>query len=55
MGYSLKPRKRKYVEGYGFFSFAKIFASDSVQKLMDTAKTTGIDTAENVSKMIVQK
>ena len=37
MGYSLEPRKRKYVEGYGFFSFAKIFASDSVQKLIDTA------------------
>ena len=37
MGYSLEPRKRKYVEGYGLFSFAKIFASDSVQKLMDTA------------------
>ena len=23
MRYSLEPRKRKYVEGYGFLSFAK--------------------------------
>ena len=25
MGYSTEPRKRKYVEGYSFLSFAKRF------------------------------
>ena len=47
MTYSIEPRFRKYVKGYGFLSFAK--------KLMDTATKTGIDAAKTASKRVVQK
>ena len=48
MRYSIEPRFRKYVKGYGFLSFAKIY-------LMDTATKTGMDTAKIASKRDVQK
>ena len=37
MRHSLEPRKRKYVEGYGFLSFARIFGDKYGKKLIDTA------------------
>ena len=51
MEYSIEPRFRKYVKGYGLLSFAKKFG----KKLMDTATETGIDAAKTASKRIVQK
>ena len=55
MIYSTEPRFRKYVEGYGFLSFARKFGDKYGKKLMDTATKTGIDAAKTASKQVVQK
>ena len=38
MRYSIEPRERRYVKGYGFLSFARNFGN---KKLMNTAIKTG--------------
>ena len=55
MRYSTEPKYRKYVEGYGFLSFARKFGDKYGKKLMDTATKTGIDAAKTASKIVVQK
>ena len=55
MRYPTEPRFRKYIEGYGFLSFARKFGDRYSKKLMDTATKTGIDTAKTASKRVVQK
>ena len=55
MRYSIEPRFRNYVKGYGFLSFAKNFGDKYDQKLMDTAAKTGIDVAKIASKRVVEK
>ena len=55
MKYSTEPKFRKYVEGYGFLSFARMFGDKYGKKLMDTATKTGIDAAKTASKRVVQK
>ena len=55
MRYSTEPRFRKYVKGYGFFSFARKFSYKYGKKLMDTATKTGIDAAKTASKRVAQK
>ena len=55
MRYSTQPKYRKYVEGYGFLSFAKKYGDKYGKKLMDTATKTGIDAAKTTSKRVVQK
>ena len=55
MRYSTEPSFRKYVNGYGFLSFAKNFGDKYGKKLMDTATKTGIDAAKTASKRLVQK
>ena len=55
MRYSTEPKYRKYVKGYGFFSFAKKCGDKYGKKLMDTATKTGIDAAKTASKRVVQK
>ena len=55
MRYSIQPRFRKYVKGYGFLSFAKNFGNKYGKKLKDTATKTGMDAAKNLSKRVVQK
>ena len=55
MRYSTEPRFRKYVNGYGFLSFAKNFGNKYGQKIMDTATKTGIDAAKTTLKRVVQK
>ena len=55
MRYSLEPKYRKYVKGYGFLSFAKKFEEKYGKKLMDTATKTRIDAAKTVTKRVVQK
>ena len=54
MRYSIEPKFRKYVKGYGFLSFAKKFGNKYGKKLMDTATKTGIDAARTASKRVVQ-
>ena len=51
MRYSTEPR-RKYVEGYGFMSFARKFGDKYVKKLMDTGTKTGIDAAKTASERV---
>ena len=55
MRYSAEPRFRKYVEEYGFSSFARKFGDKYCEKLIDTATKTGIDAAIIASKRAVQK
>ena len=55
MRYSIKPRFTKYVEEYGFLSFARTFGDKYGKKLMDTETKTGIDAAKTASKRVVQK
>ena len=43
MHYSIEPRERRYVKGYGFLSFARNFGNKYVKKLMNTAIKTGIN------------
>ena len=43
MRYSLEPKYRKYVQGYGFLSFGRKFGDKYGKKLMDTTTKIGID------------
>ena len=51
MRYSIEPKYRRCVKGYGFLSFARKYG----KKLMDTAIKTGIDAAKIASKRVVRK
>ena len=55
MRYSTKPKYRKYVEGYGFLSFARNFADKYGKKLMNTTTKLAIDAAKTASKRVVEK
>ena len=44
MRYSIQPKYRKYVQGYGFLSFAKNFGSKYGKKLTNT----GIKSAKKI-------
>ena len=55
MRYSLEPKYKKCVQGYGFLSFARKFGDKYGKKLMDSATKTGIDAAKTASKGIVKK
>ena len=58
MKYSIEPRDRIYVKGYGFLSFAKNMGkslSDKYgQKLLDSAKKSSTDAIKTVSKRAIQ-
>ena len=41
MRYSIEPRARRYVRGYGFLSFARNIGNKYGKKLMNTAIKTG--------------
>ena len=41
MHYSIEPRERRYVKGYGFMSFARNFGSKYSKKLINTAIKIG--------------
>ena len=55
MRYSTKPRFRKHVKSYGFFSFSRKCGNKYGKRLMDTATKTRIDAAKTASKRVVQK
>ena len=52
--YSIEPRDRKYVKGYGFLSFAKSIGKNISnkysQKPIDIAKRSATDTIKTASK-----
>ena len=39
MRYSIEPRERRYVKGYGFMSFARNFSDKYSKSLMNVSKT----------------
>ena len=59
MRYSIEPRDRIYVKGYGFLSFAKnmgkILSNKYGQKLLDSAKKSTTDAVKSASKRAIQK
>ena len=59
MHYSIEPRERRYVKGYGFLSFAKNIGKNVSnkygQKLFDSAKKSATDALKTASKRAIQK
>ena len=59
MRYSIEPRDRIYVKGYGFLSFAKnmgkSLSNKYGQKLLDSAKKSTTDAIKTASKKAIQK
>ena len=59
MRYPIEPRKRRYVKGYGFLSFAKNIGRNLNnkfgQKLDDTAKKYVTDPLKIAGKRAIQK
>ena len=55
MRYSIEPSYRKYVEDYGFLSFARKFSDKHGKKLMNTATKKVIGAAKTASKRVVKK
>ena len=66
MRYSIEPRDRIYVKGYGFLSFAKTMGTNATkvaknlrnkygQKLIDSAKKPTKDAIKIASKRAIQK
>ena len=66
MGYSIQPRERRHVKGYGFLSFARNIGTHAAkaaknmsnkysQKLVDTAKKSATDAIKTASKRAIQK
>ena len=59
MRYSIEPRYRIYVKGYGFLSFTKNMgkglSNKYCQKLIDSAKKSTTDAIKTASKTVIQK
>ena len=59
MRYSIEPRDRIYVKGYGFLSFAKnmgrSLSNKYGQKPFDSAKKSTTDATKTASKRAIQK
>ena len=55
MRYSIEPRDRVYVKGYGFMSFARSMINKYGKKLVDTAKKFATDAIKTASKREYKK
>ena len=55
MRFSIEPKNRIFVKGYGFLSFAKNLSNKFSQKLLDTAKKSTTDEIKTASKRAIQK
>ena len=55
MKYSLEPRDRTYVKGYGFMCFARSMSNKYGKSLVDTAKKSATDAVKAASKRAIQK
>ena len=66
MRYSIEPRERRYVKGYGFLSFARNLGTLATkvaknlndkygQKLADSAKKSATDALKIAGKKAIQK
>ena len=52
MRYSIEPRERRYIKGYGFLSLARNFGNKYGKKLMNTAIKTGTNFNSKYGKKI---
>ena len=55
MRYSIEPRKRRYVNGYGFMSFARNFSDKYSKSLIDKGIDVSKNFAKTAGKRILQK
>ena len=55
MRYSIEPRDRIYVKGYGFMSSARSLSNKYGKKLVDTTKKSATDAIKTASKRAIQK
>ena len=59
ISYSIEPRDRMYLKGYGFLSFTKnmgkSLSNKYDQKLLDSAKKSTTDARKTASKRAIQK
>ena len=55
MRYSIDPRKRRYVKGYGFMSFARNFSDKYSKSLIDKGIDVSKSFAKTAGKRILQK
>ena len=59
MRYSIEPKERRYVKGYGFLSFAKNvgknISNKYSQRVIDIAKKYATDAIKTTSKRAIQK
>ena len=55
MRYSIEPRERRYVKGYGFLSFARNLNNKYGQNLVDSAKKSATDAFKIANKRAIQK
>ena len=57
--YSIEPRDRRYVKGYGFLSFVrnigKNISNKYIQELVDSAKKSATNAIKTASKRAIQK
>ena len=53
--YSLEPKDRIYVKGYGFISFAGSMSNKYGKKPFDTAKKSAADAVKTASKRAIRK
>ena len=53
--YSIEPRMRKYVKGYGFLSFAKNLSNKYGKQLSDTATKIGLDALKIAARKVPHK
>ena len=55
MRYSIEPRNRVYIKGYGFLSFAKNLSNKYSQKRINKAKESATDALKTALKKAIQK
>ena len=55
MCYSIEPRERRFVKGYGFMSFARNFSDKYSKSLMDKGVGVSKKIAKTAGKKILKK
>ena len=55
MRYTIEPRDRVYVKGYGFMAFSRSMTNKHGKKLVDTGKKSATDAIKTASKRAIQK
>ena len=53
--YSIEPRTKKYVKGFGFSSFARNLSNKYWKKLLDTLTKRWLDLLKGTSKKVFNK